>query len=56
MSPLQDSLARWKFAKLALFDIDPGKAPGADGMTVGFYQKYWETVGDDVTIAVQSFF
>lgn len=24
----------------ALFDIDPGKAPGADGMTAGFYQKY----------------
>ncbi|KAF7143851.1 hypothetical protein RHSIM_Rhsim05G0174100 [Rhododendron simsii] len=40
----------------ALFDIDPSKAPGADGMTAGFYQKYWETVGDDVTLAVQSFF
>ncbi|KAF7140800.1 hypothetical protein RHSIM_Rhsim06G0055700 [Rhododendron simsii] len=40
----------------ALFDMDPSKAPGADGMTAGFYQKYWEIVGEDVTMAVQSFF
>lgn len=26
--------------KQALFDIDPTKALGADGMTVGFYQPY----------------
>ncbi|KAF7135314.1 hypothetical protein RHSIM_Rhsim08G0091800 [Rhododendron simsii] len=42
--------------RLALFDMDPSKAPGADGMTAGFYQKYWAVVGEDVTMAVQSFF
>ncbi|KAH7847914.1 hypothetical protein Vadar_031561 [Vaccinium darrowii] len=40
----------------ALFDIDPTKAPGTDGMTAGFYQKYWEVVGADVVNAVQQFF
>lgn len=42
--------------KKALFDMDPTKAPGADGMTAGFYQHYWDIIGDDVTNAVQSFF
>ncbi|KAH7837759.1 hypothetical protein Vadar_017617 [Vaccinium darrowii] len=42
--------------KQALFDIDPTKAPGADGMTAGFYQHYWDVVGEDVVKAVQQFF
>lgn len=42
--------------KSALFDIDPTKAPGAYGMTAGFYQQYWNVVGSDVVNAVQSFF
>ncbi|KAH7861354.1 hypothetical protein Vadar_025024 [Vaccinium darrowii] len=42
--------------KQALFDIDPSKASGADGMTAGFYQHYWEVVGEDVVEAVQQFF
>ncbi|KAH7848623.1 hypothetical protein Vadar_005240 [Vaccinium darrowii] len=42
--------------KKALFDMDPTKAPGADGMTAGFFQQYWSIVGDDIIHAVQSFF
>lgn len=38
--------------KEPLFDMDPSKAPGADGMTAGFFQKYWEVVGDEVTSVV----
>lgn len=41
--------------KKALFDMDPSKAPRPDGMTTGFYQKYWDVVGEDVTKAVQHF-
>ncbi|KAH7863936.1 hypothetical protein Vadar_023809 [Vaccinium darrowii] len=40
----------------ALFDIDPNKAPGSDGMTAGFYQWYWDVVGADVVGAVQQLF
>lgn len=42
--------------KQALFEMDPSKAPGSDGMTAGFFQRYWDTVGEDVTGAVQQFF
>ncbi|KAH7850666.1 hypothetical protein Vadar_001235 [Vaccinium darrowii] len=35
--------------------MDPSKAPKPDGMTMGFYQKYWDVVGEDVTKAVQHF-
>lgn len=31
------------------------KAPGVDGMTSLFYNKYWETVGADVTREVLLF-
>ncbi|KAH7841773.1 hypothetical protein Vadar_034198 [Vaccinium darrowii] len=40
----------------ALWDMNPTKALGADGMTAGFYQTYWGTVGEDVIGAVQNFF
>lgn len=40
----------------ALFEMDPNKAPGSDGMTVGFYQKYWDLVEAEVVEAVQQFF
>ena len=39
----------------ALFQMDPSKAPGVDGYTAGFYQRYWALVGDDVTQAVLDF-
>lgn len=42
--------------KTTLFDMPPSKAPGYDCMTTGFFQKYWDIVGEDVCRAVQSFF
>ncbi|KAL8155443.1 hypothetical protein AgCh_000728 [Apium graveolens] len=37
-----------KEVKVALFQMNPDKSPGPDGMTPGFYQKYWKIVGPDV--------
>lgn len=42
--------------KQATFDINAGKAPGADGFTSGFFQSYWSIIGEDVTREVQAFF
>ncbi|KAH7851087.1 hypothetical protein Vadar_007104 [Vaccinium darrowii] len=42
--------------KKALFDMDPTKAPGADGMTAGLFQHYWSIIGEDIINVVQSFF
>lgn len=42
--------------KKAVFSIGGLKAPGPDGYNALFYQKYWDTVGEDVTKAVQIFF
>lgn len=42
--------------KRALFHMHPDKSPGPDGMSPGFYQKYWGIVGEDVTKMVKTFF
>ena len=39
-----------------IFNMNPNKAPRPDGFTALFYQKSWNTVGNDVVLAVQSFF
>ncbi|XP_062014504.1 uncharacterized protein LOC133731044 [Rosa rugosa] len=41
--------------KCALFQMYPTKSPGPDGMPPIFFQHYWETIGEDVVEAVQSF-
>lgn len=42
--------------RLALFQMNPDKAPGPDGMTPGFFQKYWNIVGADLITIVRNFF
>lgn len=38
--------------KSALVQMDPSTAPGPDGMSPVFFQKYWHVVGESVTSAV----
>ena len=45
-------VTEWE-VKLALFAMHPEKAPGPDGMTALFYQKFWDIVKDDLTLMVQ---
>lgn len=40
----------------SVFSINPWKAPGPDGFSAGFYQAFWDVVGDDVYRDVRAFF
>lgn len=42
--------------KSAVFSMHPDKAPGPDGMSARFYQRYWHIVGEDVYEFVKRFF
>ncbi|XP_024200263.1 uncharacterized protein LOC112203536 [Rosa chinensis] len=41
--------------KAALFYMHPSKAPGPDGMSPFFFQKYWSKLGSDVCKTVRYF-
>jgi hypothetical protein len=41
--------------KHAVFMMGANKAPGPDGLTAGFYQFHWETLGPGITAAVLKF-
>lgn len=40
----------------AVFDINPSKCTGPDGMSGHFFQQFWETGGDVITSMVHRFF
>ena len=40
----------------ALFQMNPDKAPGPDGMTPAFFQKHWRIVGRDIINLTKHFF
>ena len=42
--------------KRAVFETNPQKCPGPDGMSAFFYQHFWESVGGDITEMVRRFF
>ncbi|KAG7543424.1 Reverse transcriptase zinc-binding domain [Arabidopsis thaliana x Arabidopsis arenosa] len=42
--------------KKAVFEMNPTKAPGPDGMTAFFYQRFWPLISADLLATVRSFF
>ncbi|XP_048608961.1 uncharacterized protein LOC125584486 [Brassica napus] len=51
---LTSPVSEWE-VKLALFAMHPEKAPGPDGMTALFYQKFWDIVKEELTLMVNKF-
>ncbi|KAL5852079.1 hypothetical protein ACOSQ3_007197 [Xanthoceras sorbifolium] len=46
-----DALFDANDVRVAIFDMNPSKAPGNDGLPASYYQQFWETIGDGVTSA-----
>ena len=42
--------------KEVIFKMPSNKSPGPDGYTVEFFKAAWQIIGNDVVVAVQSFF
>lgn len=42
--------------RAAVFDINPNKCPGPDGMNGHFFQQFWETMSSEITTMITCFF
>lgn len=42
--------------KNALFDMKAEKSPGPDGLNLGFYQHFWDIIGNDLLNICFKFF
>lgn len=42
--------------RVAAFSVKGSSAPGKDGLTGAFYQKYWHIIGPGLTSEIQGFF
>lgn len=40
----------------AIFDMGPNRAPGPDGFSAAFYQRFWEDIKEELMQEVSSFF
>ena len=59
VTPLHNQILLSSFTaeeiKKVVFQMHHSKAPGPDGMSCFFFQKYWHILGDNVTQVVLSF-